>query len=235
MLEPIARLLILQNTDQRLNEVIQALRTLPEEKNFCEQALIDADCKLASIQSKSQEIEKEIKKIESLIDSKRTQIGRYRIQQMETRKNDEYAAFNKEIGLAQKVITQWEDQQLGLMEQSELLKPDLERAEEVHAIEHKRLHAILATFDGRSENLLARQEELQEARPPLTLSIDEEILDRYERLLKNKNGLAVVPIEHGVCMGCHMQMTMQTILSVKAEKEIITCSQCGRYLYTEED
>ena len=120
MLEPVAQLLILQNTDQRLDEVIQALRALPEEKNSCEQALINADRKLASIYSKSQEIEKEIKKIEGLIDLKRTQIGRYRIQQMETRKNDEYAAFNKEIGLAQEVITQWEDQQLGLMEQSDV-------------------------------------------------------------------------------------------------------------------
>jgi predicted nucleic acid-binding Zn-ribbon protein len=235
MLEPIAQLLILQNTDQRLDAVTQALRSLPEEKNSCEQALVNADRKLAAIEAKSHEIEKEIKKIEVLIDLKRTQIGRYRIQQMETRKNDEYAAFNKEIGLAQEVITQCEDQQLGLMEQSELLQPDIERAEEVHAIEHKRLHAILATFDGRSKSLLARQKELQEARPPLTLPIDEEILDRYERLFKSKNGLAVAPIEHGVCTGCHMQMTMQTILSAKAEKEIITCSQCGRYLYTEED
>ncbi|KAB2644319.1 MAG: hypothetical protein DVB29_02690 [Verrucomicrobia bacterium] len=235
MLEPIAQLLILQNTDQHLREVTQALLQLPQEKISCEKALRDADEKLQSIRSSEHQIEREIKKNEGDILAKQTQIARYRIQQMETRKNEEYAAFNHEIALGVKAITALEEQQLELMEKCASLQPEIERAQEVHAIEHKRVNAILGTIDGRSENLLVRQRELQNVRPTLTLPIDEDILDRYERLFKSKNGMAVAAIEHGVCTGCHMQMTTQTILSAKAEKEIMICPQCGRFLYTEED
>ncbi|MCF7729235.1 MAG: hypothetical protein K9M81_02590 [Chthoniobacterales bacterium] len=235
MLQAIAQLLILQNTDQRLREVTQALLQLPQEKITCEKALQDADQKLQSIRSRQQELEREIKKNEGDILAKQSQIARYRTQQMETRKNEEYAAFNHEIALGEKAITMLEEQQLELMEKSDLLQPEIERAQEVHTIEHKRVNAILGTFDGRSENLLVRQRELHNARPSLTLDIEEDVLDRYERLFKSKNGIAVAAIEHGVCTGCHMQMTTQTILSAKAEKEIMACSQCGRFLYTEED
>ena len=235
MLEPIAQLLILQNTDQRLREVTEALLQLPQEKKSCEQTLRDADQKLESVRTEQREIEKEIKNLEGEIALKESQIARYRTQQMETRKNDEYAAFNHEIATAQSVIATLEERQLVLMEKIELLAPEIERAQEVHAIEHKRINTILGTIDGRSENLLARQIELQNGRTPLTLPIDEDMLDRYERLFKSKNGIAVAALEHGVCTGCHMQMTTQTILSAKAEKEIISCSQCGRFLYTEED
>ena len=235
MLQAIAQLLILQNTDQRLREVTQALLQLPQEKITCEKALRDADQKLQSIRSRQHELDREIKKNEGDILAKQGQIARYRTQQMETRKNEEYAAFNHEIALGEKAITMLEEQQLELMEKSELLQPEIERAQEVHAIEHKRVNTILGTIDGRSENLLVRQRELQNARPSLTLDIEEDVLDRYERLFKSKNGIAVAAIEHGVCTGCHMQMTTQTILSAKAEKEIMACSQCGRFLYTEED
>lgn len=235
MLEPIAQLLILQNTDQRLRDVTQALHQLPQEKISCEQTLHDADQKVEAVRAQQREIEKEMKKLEGEIAAKETQIARYRTQQMETRKNDEYTAFKHEIATAEAFIATLEERQLELMEKSELLLPEIQRAQEVNLIEHKRINAILGTIDGRSENLLVRQLELQSERPRLTVSIDEDMLDRYERLFKSKNGVAVAALEHGVCTGCHMHMTTQTILSAKAEKEVVTCSQCGRFLYTEED
>ena len=60
---------------------------------------------------------------------------------------------------------------------------------------------------------------------------EEDLLDRYNRLFKSKNGIALVTVEHGVCAGCNMQVTHQTILEVRGEKGIIGCPQCGRILY----
>jgi predicted nucleic acid-binding Zn-ribbon protein len=41
----------------------------------------------------------------------------------------------------------------------------------------------------------------------------------------------VVGIDHGVCGGCHMKLQQQLIVSCQAQKEIVTCSSCGRILY----
>ncbi len=235
MLESISQLLILQHTDQRLGEVTQALEELPKEKLACERALRNADQKLSLAHHEEEEIEKEIKKRELEILTKQAQVARYRTQQMETRKNEEYAALDHQITAAQAAIAQLEERQLLLMEKKEFLQPALERAREIHQIEYKRVNTLLGTMEGRSKNLQARLEELQEERPRLTLAIEEDLLELYERLFKSKHGVALAAIEHGVCRGCHMQVTTQIILSAKAEKEIIFCPHCGRFLYTEED
>jgi len=78
---------------------------------------------------------------------------------------------------------------------------------------------------------LVPKAELEGERPLFTEGVEEDLLDRYNRLFKSKNGIALVTVEHGVCAGCHMQVNTQTILEVKAEKEIIGCPQCGRILY----
>ncbi len=235
MLESIERLLILQHTDQQISDVTQALAHLPQEKIDCEASLEKAAKLLATTRGRSQELEKEIKKLEMEILSKKEQISRYRIQQLATRKNEEYTALIHEIAMAEKAIAALEERQLSLMESVDALLPDIQSAQEINAVEQKRINAILGTLEGRCANLTTRKEELLAQRPPLTAAIDEELLERYDRLFKNKSGAAVVPIEHGVCTGCHMNMTMQTILSAKAEKEMMSCSQCGRILYTEED
>lgn len=235
MLDSVAQLLILQNTDQEIRDITHALQQLPQEKSDCETALEKAAKLVATARAQQQELEKETKKLEIEILGKKEQIARYRTQQLATRKNEEYAALLHEIEAAQKVILSLEERQLALMEAGEALSPDIERAQEVNAVEQKRINAILGTLDGRRINLEARKKELLEQRPPLAAVVEEDLLDRYERLFKSKNGAAVVPIEHGVCTGCHMQMTTQIILSAKAEKEMISCPQCGRILYTEED
>jgi predicted nucleic acid-binding Zn-ribbon protein len=32
-------------------------------------------------------------------------------------------------------------------------------------------------------------------------------------------------------MGCHMKVTSQTAIEVKAQKDVVHCPQCGRMLY----
>jgi predicted nucleic acid-binding Zn-ribbon protein len=89
----------------------------------------------------------------------------------------------------------------------------------------------MASLVTRRENLESRKAELEAERPRFTEGVDEDLLDRYNRLFKSKNGIALVTVEHEVCTGCHMKVTHQAILEVKAEKEIIGCPQCGRILY----
>ena len=80
----------------------------------------------------------------------------------------------------------------------------------------------------------AQLHELEAERAKLAEAIDEDLLDRYARLFAHKNGLAVAPLEHEVCMGCHMKITTQTAVRVKGGREIVACEQCGRLLYPAE-
>jgi hypothetical protein len=231
MLPEIEKLLTLQDRDQKLRAVLTEIAALPAEKAARDRELKAADDRLEAARGRQREIEVERKKLEMEVNARQDQIARYKNQQLETRKNEEFAALRHEIEVAEKAVTDLEDRELVLMEEAESLKPALASAQEAHATEKKKVESHMASLTARKENLQARQKELDSERPRFTAGIEEDLLDRYNRLFKSKNGFALVTVEHEVCTGCHMKVTHQTILEVKAEKEIIGCPQCGRILY----
>jgi predicted nucleic acid-binding Zn-ribbon protein len=72
-------------------------------------------------------------------------------------------------------------------------------------------------------------------RGTLAAAVDDSTRIRYERLFKHKGQNVVVGIQHGVCGGCHMQLSRQIIVTCQAEQELITCPNCGRILYYTRD
>ena len=231
MLPSIEQLLTLQDRDQKRRAVLTEIAALPEEKAARDRELKTADERLEAARSRQREIEIERKKLEVEVKAKQDQISRYKNQQLETRKNEEFSALRHEIEMAEKMIVELEDRELVLMEEAESLKPALLAAQEAHVAEKKKVESHMASLVTRRENLESRKAELEAERPRFTEGVDEDLLDRYNRLFKSKNGIALVTVEHEVCTGCHMKVTHQAILEVKAEKEIIGCPQCGRILY----
>jgi predicted nucleic acid-binding Zn-ribbon protein len=65
--------------------------------------------------------------------------------------------------------------------------------------------------------------------------VDDSTRGRYERLVRNKGENVVVGVQHGVCGGCHMKLQPQLLVLCQADKELVTCSNCGRILYYTRD
>ena len=80
-----------------------------------------------------------------------------------------------------------------------------------------------------------RQAELEANREELASAVDEVARSRYDRLVRSKGENVVVGIQHGVCGGCHMRVQPQLLVACRAEKELVTCSNCGRILYYTRD
>jgi predicted nucleic acid-binding Zn-ribbon protein len=60
--------------------------------------------------------------------------------------------------------------------------------------------------------------------------IPSQILAHYDRLVaKGKKGIAAV--RNQGCTGCHMQVPLGTIMTLRHGNDIQLCGNCGRYLY----
>jgi predicted nucleic acid-binding Zn-ribbon protein len=60
------------------------------------------------------------------------------------------------------------------------------------------------------------------------------ILEHYDRLrVRGKKGVAAV--QHQVCSGCHMQLPIGVIMTLKHGEDVQLCESCGRYLYLPEE
>jgi predicted nucleic acid-binding Zn-ribbon protein len=231
MLEVIEKLLALQDKDQRLRSLRQELQATPADIATKEKLIADSASRLEQARTRAKVIEVEKKSLQIEASSKREQIARYKTQQMQTRKNEEFTALAHEIVGAEKVVSGIEDKELTLMEEAENLRPQIATAEKIYAEEKTRYEGQINILREKSTHLKTRITDLEQLRHVAIEGLDEDLLERYERLFQNKNAHAVVALEHEVCMGCHMKVTSQTGLALRADKTIVSCPQCGRLLH----
>jgi len=235
MLDTIEKLLILQDRDRKIHRVRQELTHLSPERESLRVRAAATQSQLDAAKSRVKQIESERKRLELEVEAKKSQIEKYANQQLQTRKNEEYRALAHEIETCKSDINKIEDQEIELMEQAETTQREVVRATAEANEAKKMVEGQVAQLDQREENLKKELAELQSGRAEIAAAVDESTRNRYERLLKNKGDNVVVGVQHGVCGGCHMKLQAQLIVSCQAQKEIVTCSSCGRILYYTRD
>ena len=231
MLPEIEKLLILQDRDQRIRTLQTELKTIPLERKETETRLATAATGAEKAKAALRELEVEKKRLEVEAQGKRDQIDRFKTQQMQTRKNEEFQAFGVQIVHFEREISKIEDREIEIMEAMEAAKPALDEAERKAAEAKARVAHQLADLDAKAVTLGEHLKTAEAERVKLTEGIDEDLLDQYTRLFRSKDGTPVVALDHEVCTGCHMKLTTQTLVQVKGEKQITHCEQCGRILY----
>ncbi|GMO40633.1 MAG: C4-type zinc ribbon domain-containing protein [Termitinemataceae bacterium] len=68
----------------------------------------------------------------------------------------------------------------------------------------------------------------------ITNGMDQELLFKFERIIKKKGGRGIVTIKGGVCSSCHMILPAQFANDVKSGNEIVSCPYCSSVLCYEE-
>ena len=232
MLPEIEQLLIIQDRDQKITKLNSDIVRLPWEEQQAKQRLKSVIESVNSAESEIKSNEVEISKIELDIDTRKDSITKLKNQQLETKKNEEFAAMEHSITNYQDEISKLEDSQLELMEKGEELNNSLEEANDIHAKEQKVVDAELAIIKERKIQFSKKIEELKSDREKIASNIDNDLLDQYNRIFKSKKGVAVSELVNDICSGCHMKVTPTTAGMVRAEKVVSTCDQCGRILYS---
>ncbi|HXA09052.1 MAG TPA: C4-type zinc ribbon domain-containing protein [Chthoniobacterales bacterium] len=225
------QLLILQDRAQKIRQVDAELKSLPLERKSLDAQVAVASANLVATKDRARHVEMEKKKLELDVGTREESIARLKTQQYETRKNDEFSAMGREIERYQNEISALEDQELELMEQADVLKAQIATEEKQTATAKESIAKQIADLGAKEATLGIRLEELKKEREELAAKVDEDLLDRFNRLFASKGDAAVVALEHDVCTGCHMKITTQTAVRVKGGQEIVSCEQCGRILY----
>lgn len=231
MLEVIEKLLVLQDRDRRLNRLRMELERIPVERREAQAMADAAKAALEEARMQVKTLETERKRLELEVEAKNELIQRYATQQFQTRKNEEFRALGHEIELNKKLKFDLENQILDIMEKIEAAQKQIEAANRAAAEAKKMTDDRIAQLNQREANLKKDLDAVNADRAGLAAGVDAAILHRYERLLKARGDNVIVGIDHGVCGGCHMRISRQTVVDCRAAKEIVTCLNCGRILY----
>ncbi len=172
----IEQLLVVQERDQRTKAHRLQEKAVPAERAALEAKRESAKAAFEALRDRAKHNEVERRKLEVEAQSKRDAIGRYRSQQSQTRKNEEYQALVHEISRAEEEIRAIEDRELDLMEEAEKLRVEVKSGEAELKRTNESIAQQLKDLDDKSANLSKRLEELVAERAKLAAAIDPEIL-----------------------------------------------------------
>jgi predicted nucleic acid-binding Zn-ribbon protein len=224
-------LLVLQDRDTRVASLSNELAELPDKIAVVENDLARRTAQFEELRLKTRQIEADRKKLDLDVQTKQAAIGRYKSQQQQTRKNEEFTALNHEIEHAEKEISALEDSELELMEAYDKGLALVAEAQKELLVVQEKAKQKKAELEKRGAVMSSELIGAEEKRATAEKDVPEELLSRYRRILKSKRDVAIVPLSHGSCGGCHMKVTTQTVLSAKGGEEVAACGNCGRLVY----
>ncbi len=225
------KLLALQERDVRLARLGAEQSRLPEKKTSFDRQEKMASETVDQAKAATKRIETDRRKLEMEVNGKQDLIRKYKNQLLEIKNNEQFHALQHEITAVENEIRKIEDVELDLMEKSEqaqviVKEVEAQLKETTLRLQLQRKELI------QNEEIIAKQiTALKDERAQLALKLDEDILDRYERIFHSKHGEAMVRIINGMCSGCHLKLTAQEIHHAQYGADLTACTNCGRILY----
>jgi predicted nucleic acid-binding Zn-ribbon protein len=146
----------------------------------------------------------------------------------------EYEALNKEIRDATdkehsvRKDLQKEERSLAEIEES------LRRDESMIQLQESEIAEKSAKINAEKEEKLSEISGLKTEEEKSSSGIDKDVLFKFERIIRSKQGLGIVPVKGYVCTGCYMILPAQFVNEVRSGNKIIFCPYCSRVLYYQE-
>ena len=229
----LSELIQLQTIDSEIYVLKNEKESKPKEIEAIDAAFEEKKKNLASLEETLLSFHKQRKDKELELASKEISAKKLETQLYQLKTNKEYQAMLQQIQDAKADASVIEDQILGLFEQADKIKNDssqeklrLQEEEKVVQGEKKNIHDRIKEIDERIA-------QLESQRKQITPGIDKKILSQYERILLNRDGLAIVNVKDNSCGGCNMFVPPQVINLIRMYECIITCEVCNRMLYIE--
>ena len=150
----------------------------------------------------------------------------------EVKTNKEYSAVLIEIEEIKQEKARMEEEVLVLMEAQERLTSDIREAEARFKQRESEGRSQEATLTEQLRGIEADLAGVRTERKELASKLPRNILADYDRILRARAGLALVPVtKPNFCGACRMTITPQRLQELRAQSSLIPCESCGRYLY----
>ncbi len=230
MLPDIDKLLELQIADKEIRRLQEEVAALPKRVAVIEQKLAGTNAQLEKARAAAKGDEANRKKFEGAIKDLQAKISKYRDQSLDVKTNEQYKAFQLEIGFAEQEIRLNEDRILEVMVNVEGRDKEVKAAE----AEHKAETAEIEKEKEDARRVTAEdQKKLAEwnaKRDGLRQGISEDILRQYERVMKFR-GTGLAEVRDQKCMGCQVKLRPQTYNEVRDGEKVMICESCSRIYY----
>ena len=230
-IEQIRQLVALQHVDDGIHAVQLELESSPKEVEELEKRFQSQDAQRNWILEKLQHLQEQQKRIDASIEDDETRLSNSKDKLMQVENAREYEAMLREMDTMERQNQNREEERTALQEERALQEDNLRNVEETW-------NELKAELEDQKQNLekrlAASQEKLQglEAeRASVSTGIPGPVLRRYEFIRNRLRHPVIVPVEDGVCTGCHIAIPPQVFIDLQRGTHILSCPNCQRLIY----
>ncbi len=225
-------LLVLQERDVHLQEIEAQLARIPLEISVAEDRIAAEREAIATERQKVKELEVRRKDLDNDLKSVEDQLTKFKNQQLNVKKNEEYQALTHEIETTETRIGELEEQEIGLL-------IDIDTANETLTEIERERNETIALHEGEIAKLRQREQELQQQHAQAATdasdaegNVDPRYLQAYKRVRQRKiRPPYVVQVTDHKCGGCHLKLAGETETSLHQRSSPVNCENCGRLVY----
>lgn len=234
MLSPaLEKLLVYQDRDQRRLSLEDQLKRAPEEIAAVRRKIEEEKAGLEASKAALREAEARRKALETEIGSAEQKVARFKTQQLEVRKNDEYQALGHQIEAGQKEIGALEEKELEAMYAIDEAKKRVKEAEAVVAQAIAAHESRIKLLQEKEETLRTQLAELQAELSSTRADVPAPALEAYVRIAKRVPQPIVAPLREQKCFGCHLKVSNGVVTDARVGTKLVYCDNCGRLIYWE--
>ena len=234
MKEEISKLIALQDLNTEMSGFDNDIEDKQQELTDRKQSILNKEADIGHHLEKAKELEQRQREIKVANEDAATRIKERQNKMMQVQTSREHQALLKEIEDAKSLIKSTEEelqQTIGMTEQA---KKDAAELENVCAAEKELLTEETDKVDEAVKKLNSRRKTVLNKHSKMSQDIKGSLIKRYNKLLKKRDGLAVVQVADGVCQGCFMTIPPQQYNEVRKGDQMLSCPTCQRIFYYQE-
>lgn len=215
------------HVENEIKEIPKALATKKELLNRMKKSYIEKNEKYQAIKEQMKTIQKEMVEAETQREGFEEKMDLIKTQR-------EYEALDKEIKDATEREQYLRREHQKKQKKIEELEDVLEREEQMIEKQQSDLEEEQTRIDEKTSEKQEQLDGLGKKEDEISPGLEDEILFKFERIIRNKAGLGIVPVKKGVCTGCHMILPVQFVNDIHEGEGILFCPYCSRILFFED-
>ncbi len=228
-------LIQLQDVDRKIYLLKDEKEAKPKEIEALKLSFEAKKQRLAELEKNLLDVQKQRKDNELELAAKEEAMRKLQSQLFQLKTNKEYNAMLIQIQDAKADNSVIEDRILELFEKTDKIKVEAGAEKQRFIGEEKMFNEDKKKIDEQVKEIEFKLVQLEAQRNQVIPKIENKILGQYERILSNRDGLAIVSVKDNTCKGCNMHVPPQVINLIRMYERIITCEVCNRILYVENE
>ena len=230
-LEQIRQLVALQHVDDAIHAVKTELKTAPQEVEELSRRFAVQEEQRNRVLDKLQHLKEQQKRLDVDIEDDSARIKKSKSKLMQVGNTREYQAMVREMDNMERQNRSREEERVALQEERNIQENNLKEVDETWTSLKAELEVKQANLAERLAEADGKLDELEKTRSVTGSEVPAPVLSRYEFIRRRLEHPVIVPVDNGVCAGCHIAIPPQVFIELQRGQQILSCPNCQRLIY----